>query len=45
MAGHELCTASPWIKGIAEPGQAHPTAEGQVAIERAVAAALRITLD
>ncbi len=45
MAGHELCTSSPWIKGIPSPGQAHPNAKGQVAIERAVATALLITLD
>lgn len=44
MAGHELCTSSPWIKSIPSPGQAHPTAEGQQAIAAAVAEALDIPL-
>jgi hypothetical protein len=44
MAGHELCTSSSWLKSIPSPGQAHPTADGQRAIEAAVAEALDITL-
>jgi lysophospholipase L1-like esterase len=44
LAGHELCSSSPWLKSIPSPGQAHPTAEGQRAIARAVADALDITL-
>lgn len=41
-AGHELCSAAPWFQGIGQPGQAHPTADGQRAIARAVAKALGI---
>lgn len=44
MAGHELCTSSPWIKSIPSAGQAHPTAKGQHAIKAAVAKALAIPL-
>jgi lysophospholipase L1-like esterase len=44
LAGHELCSADPWIQGIGQPGQAHPTVDGQRAIERAVAKGLGIRL-
>ncbi len=44
MAGHELCTSSSWIKSIPSAGQAHPTANGQKAMELAVAKALSIPI-
>lgn len=37
--GHELCKADSWIQGIQESAPFHPTAEGQKAISRALAAA------
>jgi hypothetical protein len=44
LAGHELCTSAPWVRPILSQGAVHPTAEGQLAIERAVAAALDLPL-
>lgn len=41
FAGHELCTATPWVHGVdAGPSALHPTVEGYVAIGKAIAAAL-----
>ena len=40
LAGHEMCTAEPWMRNIGEENAVHPTAEGQAAISRAVARAL-----
>ena len=44
LAGHEMCTAAPWVRGIGDDGQAHPTADGQRAIEKVVATALGIPI-
>lgn len=32
FAGHELCTADPYVQGPADPAPLHPTAAGQLAI-------------
>jgi lysophospholipase L1-like esterase len=44
LAGHELCSSSPWINpvGINAQAAAHPTAAGQRAIERAVVRGLAL---
>jgi lysophospholipase L1-like esterase len=41
-AGHDICSADPWINGLSGPGAApfHPFAVEQVAVARLVAAAL-----
>jgi lysophospholipase L1-like esterase len=46
LAGHELCSGSSWLQPVRIGGdsQAHPTAEGQRALERAIAAARHIPL-
>jgi lysophospholipase L1-like esterase len=46
LAGHELCSGSSWINAVRIGGkaQAHPTADGQRALERSVARALHLTL-
>ncbi len=46
FAGHELCSGSSWVNPVSLSGQsqAHPTAAGQEALERAVAAGLHLTL-
>jgi lysophospholipase L1-like esterase len=36
FAGHELCTADPWIQGPSDPAPLHPTVAGQQAIAQAV---------
>jgi lysophospholipase L1-like esterase len=36
FAGHELCSASPWIQGITAPASYHPTAAGQAAIAQSI---------
>ena len=43
FAGHELCSGSSWVNPVSLQGrsQAHPTAAGQQALERSVAAALQ----
>jgi lysophospholipase L1-like esterase len=42
FAGHELCTAQPYVQGLSEPAPMHPNARGQLlialAIERAILA-------
>ena len=46
LAGHELCTADPWLVPLPSPGAAHPTAPGQHAIAAVVTravAGLRLT--
>lgn len=40
FSGHELCSADPWIQGIAGPAFYHPTQKGQEAIAQAVIRAL-----
>jgi lysophospholipase L1-like esterase len=32
FAGHELCTADPWIQGPSDPAPLHPNAAGELAI-------------
>jgi hypothetical protein len=32
FAGHELCTADPYVQGPADPAPLHPTADGELAI-------------
>jgi lysophospholipase L1-like esterase len=32
FAGHELCTADPWVQGPADPAPLHPNAAGELAI-------------
>jgi hypothetical protein len=32
FAGHELCTADPWVQGPGDPAPLHPNASGQLAI-------------
>ncbi|MBV9206363.1 MAG: SGNH/GDSL hydrolase family protein [Actinobacteria bacterium] len=32
FAGHELCTADPWVQGPGDPAPLHPTAAGELAI-------------
>lgn len=32
FAGHELCTADPWVQGPADPAPLHPNASGELAI-------------
>jgi lysophospholipase L1-like esterase len=44
LAGHELCSADPWVVPIGAKDQAHATEPGQVALERAVARALDLPL-
>jgi lysophospholipase L1-like esterase len=44
LAGHELCSADPWVVPIGAKDQAHATAQGQVALEHAVAKALDLPL-
>lgn len=44
LAGHEMCTATPWVRNIGEQAQAHPNAEGQRAIEKVVATALGVPI-
>ncbi len=44
LAGHELCTADSWIRAVGHGPlrqRGHPTADGQAAIARAVAARLK----
>jgi lysophospholipase L1-like esterase len=40
FAGHELCTATPWIQGLSAPQPYHPTAVGQQVMATAVRNAL-----
>src|SRR5262249_7781785 len=40
FAGHELCTAQPYVQGLSSPAPFHPTAAGQLAIALADQAAL-----
>ena len=43
FAGHELCTRDPWVNDVGfGPGAAHPDADGQRALARAVAEALEL---
>ena len=32
FAGHELCTADPYVQGPGDPAPLHPTADGELAI-------------
>jgi lysophospholipase L1-like esterase len=32
FAGHELCTADPWVQGASDPAPLHPNAAGELAI-------------
>jgi lysophospholipase L1-like esterase len=32
FAGHELCTADPWVQGPSDPAPLHPNASGELAI-------------
>lgn len=41
FSGHELCTAHPWVQGVADPAPFHPTVVGQMAYSRAVLSAIR----
>jgi lysophospholipase L1-like esterase len=34
--GHDICSKSPWVQGLADPAPFHPTAAGQKAIARSV---------
>ena len=40
FAGHQLCTALPYVQGLSSPAPFHPTAAGQLAIALADQAAL-----
>jgi hypothetical protein len=40
FAGHQLCTAQPYVQGLSSPAPFHPTAAGQLAIALADQAAL-----
>lgn len=40
FAGHELCTADPWIQGLGAKAAYHPTAAGQAAIADQIARAM-----
>jgi GDSL-like Lipase/Acylhydrolase family len=40
FAGHQLCTAQPYVQGLASPAPFHPTAAGQLAIALADQAVL-----
>lgn len=40
FSGHELCTDSPWVQGLADPAPYHPTAAGQTAYAKKVMAAI-----
>jgi lysophospholipase L1-like esterase len=40
LAGHELCTADPWLVPLPADGAAHPTVQGQRAIAAVVTRAL-----
>jgi lysophospholipase L1-like esterase len=40
FTGHGLCSADSWVQGLQAVAPTHPTAAGQQAIARAVAAAL-----
>jgi lysophospholipase L1-like esterase len=46
LAGHELCSGSSWLNPVRIGGkaQAHPTADGQQALERSVARFLHLAL-
>jgi lysophospholipase L1-like esterase len=44
LKGHELCTSDPWLVPLPLDGAAHPNAEGQQAIARRVARALKHAL-
>lgn len=35
FAGHELCSASPWVQGLSDRASLHPTATGQTVIANA----------
>lgn len=41
FAGHELCSASPWIQGLQAAQPYHPTAAGQQAIARSLVPVMR----
>lgn len=41
FAGHELCSAHPWIQGAQSAAPFHPTTVGQMAIGRSVVATIR----
>jgi lysophospholipase L1-like esterase len=45
LAGHELCSADPWIQPATAKDPLHPSKPAQEAIERAVATALDLSLD
>lgn len=36
FAGHELCSAQPWVQGMSDPAPFHPRAAGELAIAAAV---------
>lgn len=40
FSGHDLCSASPWVQGLADPAPFHPNVQGQQAIAKAVLAKL-----
>ncbi|HEX8227050.1 MAG TPA: SGNH/GDSL hydrolase family protein [Candidatus Saccharimonadales bacterium] len=41
FTGHDICSSSPWIQGLADAAPFHPTASGQRAIADAVLAAYK----
>jgi lysophospholipase L1-like esterase len=45
LAGHELCSADPWLQPATDRDPLHPNEDGQRALEHAVATALDLPLD
>lgn len=37
FSGHDICSSDPWVQTLTDRAPIHPTAEGQVAIARAIA--------
>lgn len=41
FAGHDVCSATPWVQGLNAPAPFHPTATGQKVIANAIIAAIK----
>lgn len=41
FAGHDVCSATPWVQGLSDPAPFHPTATGQKAIANAIITAIK----
>lgn len=44
FAGHDICSAQPWVQGLTDPAPFHPTATGQAVIARSIIPAARTEL-